>query len=68
MTKEKQVKTRVLGALKNMHPQDRSIEEIAKASGINRETTSKYIAVLVAEGKIELSRTVGRAKMYRLKR
>lgn len=67
MLKEKQVKIRVFNALKNAHPQDLSMEEIAKASRVSRETVSKYIGILEAEGKVELSRIVGRAKMYRLK-
>lgn len=61
-------KANILDSLKNAHPQDLSIEEIARASRVSRETASKYIGILEAEGEVELSRAVGRAKMYRLKK
>jgi predicted transcriptional regulator len=47
---------------------DISIQEIADISGISRETVSKYVGILEAEGKIKLSRLVGKAKLYELKR
>ena len=61
-------KNEILSIIKNAHPNDLSIEEIAKSSRMSRETVSKYIAVLEAEGKVELSRMVGRAKMYKMKK
>lgn len=60
-------KNKILKIIKDAHPKDLSIEEIAKTSRMSRETVSKYLAVLEAEGKIELSREVGRAKMYKAK-
>jgi predicted transcriptional regulator len=45
---------------------DMSIQEIADDSGISRETVSKYVGILEAEGKIRLSRIIGKAKLYEL--
>ena len=61
------VKERILELLKQVHPLDLSIKEIAGRLGVSRVTVSKYVAVLEAEGRIEC-RVVGRAKLYRLKR
>lgn len=43
---------------------DLSIGEIAEKSDLSRETVSKYVNVLQAQGKIKLSRKVGHAKLY----
>ncbi len=56
---------KVLDALKNSEL-DLSIGEISEKTGISRDTVSKYVSVLKAEGKIELSRNVGNAKLYKL--
>jgi len=50
--------------LKREYPKDLSIEEIAKKTKIHRNTVSKYIWGLEREGKVRISRQVGRAKMY----
>ncbi len=44
-----------------------TIEDAAKKNGINRVTASKYLAILEVKGLIVL-RTVGRAKLYSLKK
>ena len=44
----------VLKLLEEVYPQDLPISEIAKRLGISRNTTSKYVAILEAEGKIDL--------------
>ncbi len=46
---------------------DLSIEEIAAATGIHRNTISKYVYGLEKEGKITMTREVGRAKFYTAK-
>jgi DNA-binding transcriptional regulator YhcF (GntR family) len=43
---------------------DLSIGEIATASGIHRNTVSKYIYALERESKITMTRQVGNAKLY----
>jgi len=45
---------------------DRSIKEIAKATGINRNTVSKYLNVLQERRQVKLERRVGRAQMYKV--
>jgi len=55
---------RILECLENEYPSDLSIEEIAEKTGMHRNTVSKYIWGLEREGKVKISRRVGRAKMY----
>lgn len=56
----------ILNAIKKEFPIDLSIQEIADKIHISRETVSKYILVLEAEGKIVKTREIGKAKMYRI--
>jgi DNA-binding IclR family transcriptional regulator len=55
---------RILECLESDYPRDLSIEEIAKKTGIHRNTVSKYIWGLEKAGKVTISRIVGRAKLY----
>jgi DNA-binding IclR family transcriptional regulator len=55
---------KILKCLENEYPRDLSIEEIAEKSGVHRNTVSKYIWGLEKEGKVRISRKIGRAKMY----
>jgi len=55
---------KIIECLRNEYPKDLSIEEVAKRTGMHRNTVSKYIWGLEREGKIKISRKVGRAKMY----
>ena len=55
----------ILNFLKN-NKYDVSINEISRACSINRITASKYLAVLEARGLVQ-SRSVGKAKLYRVK-
>lgn len=59
------VQSRILRCLKGAYPKDLTIKEIAKACGISRNTASKYLLLLTANGKVEY-RSVGRAKMFTL--
>jgi DNA-binding transcriptional ArsR family regulator len=61
-------KQRVLKELEKAHPSDLSIGEVAEKTKLSRTTVSMYLKVLEAEGKIEISRKVGRAIFYKLKR
>jgi DNA-binding IclR family transcriptional regulator len=54
----------ILRCLKDQYPKDLSIEEIAAKTGVHRNTVSKYIWGLEKEGKVKISRKIGRAKMY----
>ena len=60
-------KERVLKLLEEVYPQDLPISEIAKRLGISRNTASKYVAILEAEGKIEC-RFIGKAKLCKIKK
>jgi DNA-binding IclR family transcriptional regulator len=55
---------RIIECLKKVAPKDLSIEEIAAATGMHRNTASKYVYGLEKAGKIVMSRTVGRARFY----
>jgi DNA-binding IclR family transcriptional regulator len=57
----------ILDCIKKAAPRDLSIEEVSKATGIGRDTVSKYIYGLEKAGKIALTREVGRAKFYAVK-
>ena len=61
-------KTKVLKALEEAYPQDLCIGEVAKATNLSRPTVSTWLKVLEAEGKIEVSRKVGKAIFYRIKK
>jgi len=61
-------KQRVLAELEKVHPNDLSIGEVAKKTKLSRTTVSTYLKVLEAERKIDVSRKVGRAVFYKLKR
>lgn len=55
---------KILKCLEAEYPTDLSIEEIAMKTGVHRNTVSKYLWGLEKEGKVKISRVVGRAKMY----
>lgn len=48
-------------------PRDLSIEEIAKATHVSRDTVSKYVYALAMQEEIVMTRQVGRAKFYTVK-
>ncbi|MDH5266275.1 MAG: HTH domain-containing protein [Candidatus Bathyarchaeota archaeon] len=62
------VDQKILKCLEDEYPRDLSIEEIATKTGVHRNTVSKYIWGLEREGKVKISRKIGRAKMYVLTR
>jgi|GEM_PF-1621248 len=61
-------KEKVLKVLSEAYPLDLSIGEVAKQAGISKPTASTWLKVLEAEGKIILSRKIGKAKFYRIKK
>jgi DNA-binding Lrp family transcriptional regulator len=58
------IEQKILKCLETEYPKDLSIEEIAAKIGVHRNTVSKYIWGLEKEGKVRISRKIGRAKMY----
>lgn len=67
MKNEKTTKEIILDAIKNANPPYVTIQDIADITKISRETVSKYMLVLEAEGKIRVTKTVGKAKLYEAK-
>ena len=65
MGSEREVKERILQILEEAYPKDLPIIEVAKRAGVSKETASKYLAVMEAEGLVR-KRKVGRAKLYGL--
>lgn len=65
---EQMQKQKILKELEKVHPCDLSIGEVAKVTNMSDITASKYLSVLKAEGKVEISRKVGKAVFYRLKK
>ena len=43
------------------------IKDVAKELGLSRPTVSKYVNILVAEGKLEIAKAFGVVNLYRLK-
>ncbi len=60
-------KRKVLDEFRKAHPSDLSLKEVTKATGISRITASKYLGILKAEGKIEVSRRIGHVVLYRIR-
>jgi len=58
------IEKKILKCLEAEYPKDLSIEEIATKIGVHRNTVSKYIWGLEKEGKVKISRKIGKAKMY----
>jgi predicted transcriptional regulator len=58
---------RIIEVLRKAGPRDLSIEEISEATGIGRDTVSKYVYALEKAGRIAQTRVVGRAKFYTVK-
>ncbi len=54
----------LLGALKG-HPRGMSVSDLAAAVGINRNTVSRYLDVLLVSGQVEME-TYGKAKVFYL--
>jgi len=61
---EEYTKKKVLDAIRKASPKDVSIHEIAGMTKLSRETVSKYVGILKAEGKIKLTRKIGKAKLF----
>ena len=57
----------ILDCLKKAAPKDLSIEEISAATGIHRNTVSKYVFALVGQGKVILQGSWETAKLYTVK-
>ena len=61
---DRNIEKKILKCLEAEYPKDLSIEEIATKIAVHRNTVSKYIWGLEKEGKVKISRKIGKAKMY----
>lgn len=66
MTEES--KAKILKVFEEAYPQDLSIAEVSRRAKLNEVTGAMYVRILEAEGKVEFTRVVGRAKMFKLRR
>ena len=55
---------KILKAIKNANPAVVTIDEIAKVTKLSRQTVSKHIDVLCAEGKIKVFKKIGKINLY----
>lgn len=66
MTEE--TKAKVLKVFEEAYPQDLSIVEVSRRAQVSEVTGATYVRILEAENRVEFTRSVGRAKMFKLKR
>lgn len=64
LSKDIDTKQKILDAIIKANPPYVTIQDIADQTNISRETVSKYMLVLKAEGKIKVTKQVGKAKLY----
>ena len=57
---------KVLIAIKNANPPAITIDEVAQETKLARQTVSKYIEKLHAEGKIKIFKKVGNVNLYQI--
>lgn len=62
------IKQDIIQFLQINFPKDFNIQEIADNVKVHRNTASTYVKVLVAEGKVKLTRTMGKINLYSLSR
>jgi len=60
------IKQDTIQFLQNNFPKDFNIQEINDYIKVHRNTASTYVKVLVAEGKLKLTRTMGKINLYSL--
>lgn len=61
---EKDTKDIILNAIRNADPPYVTIKDIANSTEYTRETVSKYMHILKAEGKIRITKEVGKVNLY----
>ena len=62
------VKVKILNELEKVHPCDLSVGEVAQKARISDPTASTYLRILMAEEKLEITRKVGNAVFYRIRK
>jgi DNA-binding transcriptional ArsR family regulator len=61
-------KDKIVNELRKVYPCDLSVGEVAKKVRISDPTASTYLRILKAQGIVEVSRKVGNAVFYRMKK
>jgi len=64
MKPKKDAKEIILDAIKNANPSYVTIQDIADITKISRDTVSKYMLALAAEGKIKITKKISKANIY----
>ena len=64
MKPKKDAKEIILDAIKNANPSYVTIQDIADITKISRDTVSKYMLALTAEGKIKITKKISKANIY----
>ena len=64
MTEE--TKSKALKVFEEAYPLDLSIAEVSRRAHFSEVTSATYVRILEAEKKVEFTRKVGRAKMFKL--
>ena len=59
-----EIKEKIVQFLQKSYPKDFNLIEISENVKIHRNTARTYVKVLVAEGKIKISRTMGSIILY----
>ncbi len=59
-----EIKQKILEFLKQSHPKDFSVQEVADGTEFHRNTVSVYLKVMVAEKKVIIARKIGNANLY----
>ena len=63
---DQKIRKDIINMLTKEYPKDFSIKEVADKIGYNRQTISKYLQVLKAEGRIHITRNFGKINLYSL--
>lgn len=58
------IKQDIIQFLQENFPKDFNIQEIANNVKVHRNTVSTYVKVLVAEGKLIVTRTMGKINLF----
>lgn len=64
MKTEKDTREIILEAIKKANPSYVTIQDIADATKISRDTVSKYFMALASEGKIKKTKKIGKVNLY----
>ncbi|MDE1827696.1 MAG: hypothetical protein KGH65_00845 [Candidatus Micrarchaeota archaeon] len=67
MAKYQSPKSSILNLLRENYNETFTIQDVADRIGVDRDTASKYLAVMDAEGSINMVKQIGTTKLFRIK-